>query len=52
MLKYLMSIAPNSSVKTSIKIEQNALNQRVAKLIDGEVIEKYLWANLTTLLAI
>jgi len=47
-----MSIAPNSSIKTSIKTEQNALNQRVAKLIDGEVVEKYLWADLTTLLAI
>jgi YD repeat-containing protein len=30
----------------------NANNQRVAKLIDGEITEKYLWANLTTLLAI
>jgi len=47
-----MSIAPNSSVKTSIKTEQNALNQRVAKFIDGEIVEKYLWADLTTLLAI
>jgi hypothetical protein len=28
-----MSIAPNSSVKTSIKAEQNALNQRVDNLI-------------------
>ena len=36
-----MSIAPNSSVKTSIKTEQNTLNQRVAKLIDGKVVEKY-----------
>jgi RHS repeat-associated protein len=27
-------------------------DQRVAKLINGEVVEKYLWANLTTLLAI
>jgi hypothetical protein len=27
-------------------------DQRVAKLIDGEITEKYLWANLTTLLAI
>ena len=30
----------------------NANNQRVAKLIDGQIVEKYLWANLTTLLAI
>jgi RHS repeat-associated protein len=27
-------------------------DQRVAKLIDGEITEKYLWENLTTLLAI
>jgi YD repeat-containing protein len=30
---------------------QNANNQRVAKLVDGTITEKYLWANLTTLLA-
>lgn len=30
----------------------NANNQRVAKLVDGTITEKYLWANLTTLLAI
>jgi len=29
----------------------NANNQRVAKLIDNEVVEKYLWADLTTLLS-
>jgi len=31
---------------------QNANNQRVAKLVDGVMVEKYLWANLTTLLAV
>ncbi len=30
----------------------NALNQRVAKEVNNEIVEKYLWANLTTLLAI
>ncbi len=30
----------------------NANNQRVAKLIDNQVVEKYLWLNLTTLLAV
>jgi len=35
-----------------IEYKHNADNQRVAKLINGEVVEKYLWANLTTLLAI
>jgi len=30
----------------------NANNQRVAKLVNNVVVEKYLWANLTTLLAI
>jgi len=36
----------------TITYQQNALNQRVAKLVDGVVVEKYLWADLTTLLAI
>jgi len=31
---------------------QNVNNQRVAKLVDGVITEKYLWANLTTLLAV
>ena len=31
---------------------QNVNNQRVAKLVDGVMVEKYLWANLTTLLAV
>ena len=30
----------------------NPLNQRVAKLINGKIKEKYLWKDLTTLLAI
>jgi len=30
----------------------NANNQRVAKEVNGIIVEKYLWANLTTLLAI
>ena len=35
----------------TITYTHNANNQRVAKLIDGAVVEKYLWADLTTLLA-
>lgn len=36
----------------TITYQHNANNQRVAKLINGQVVEKYLWADLTTLLAI
>jgi|GEM_PF-818862 len=36
----------------SIEYRHNALGQRVAKLIDGEVVERYLWQDLTTLLAV
>ncbi len=36
----------------TITYKQNALNQRVAKLVNGQVVEKYLWKDLTTLLAI
>ena len=35
-----------------ITYHQSALNQRVAKEVDGEVVEKYLWKDLTTLLAV
>jgi len=35
-----------------IEYRPNALGQRVAKLIDGEVVERYLWQDLTTLLAV
>jgi len=41
-----------STPEHNITYAHNALNQRVAKLVDGVVAEKYLWANLTTLLAI
>jgi len=37
---------------TSIEYEHNANHQRVVKRKDGEVVEKYLWLNLTTLLAV
>ncbi len=30
----------------------NANNKRVAKLVDNQIVEKYLWLNLTTLLAV
>ena len=36
----------------TITYKHNANNQRVAKFIDGTVVEKYLWADLTTLLAV
>ena len=36
----------------TVTYEHNANNQRVAKLIEGNIVEKYLWANLTTLLAV
>ena len=35
----------------TITYKHNANNQRVAKLVNGTVVEKYLWADLTTLLA-
>ena len=37
---------------TTIEYLHNANNQRVAKKVDGVVTEKYLWADLTTLLAV
>ena len=36
----------------TITYRHNALGQRVAKLVDGVVTEKYLWQDLTTLLAV
>ncbi len=39
-----------STLKT-ISYQHNALGNRVAKLVDGSVVEKYLWLNKTTLLA-
>ena len=36
---------------TTIEYLHNANNQRVAKKINGHIVEKYLWLNLTTLLA-
>ena len=36
----------------SIEYLYNAQNQRVAKKVNGTIVEKYLWSNLTTLLAI
>ncbi|UFS62754.1 polymorphic toxin type 33 domain-containing protein [Sulfurimonas sp. HSL-3221] len=37
---------------TVIEYLQNANNQRVAKKINGQIVEKYLWKDLTTLLAV
>ncbi len=58
----ISTISPDSQItiyedaqqqkETQIIYSQNALNQRVAKEVDGVVTEKYLWANLTTLLAV
>ena len=36
----------------TITYKHNVNNQRVTKLINDQVVEKYLWANLTTLLAV
>ena len=46
--RLLKVITPNKTVE----YKHNALGNRVAKLVDGEVTEKYLWQNKTTLLAI
>lgn len=35
----------------TIEYRHNAFGNRVAKLIDGQVVERYLWQDLTTLLA-
>ncbi|QKT02705.1 RHS domain-containing protein [Ectothiorhodospiraceae bacterium 2226] len=35
-----------------IEYRHNAYGNRVAKLVNGEVVERYLWLDLTTLLAI
>ena len=35
----------------TINYHLNANNQRVAKEVNGTIVEKYLWSNLTTLLA-
>jgi len=43
--------AEDTTITQHITYQHNALNQRVAKLVDGEVVEKYLWTDLTTLLA-
>ncbi|WP_321778399.1 RHS repeat-associated core domain-containing protein, partial [Sulfurimonas sp.] len=58
----ISTISPDSQItvyedaqqekETKIIYYQNALNQRVAKEVNNEIVEKYLWANLTTLLAI
>jgi RHS repeat-associated protein len=42
-------VLPNNTKVTYI---YNANNQRSAKLINNQIVEKYLWLNLTTLLAI
>jgi len=36
----------------TVTYKYNALNQKTAKLINNEIVEKYLWLNLTTLLAV
>lgn len=47
----LGALTSASTPTKSITYHLNALNQRVAKEVDGVITEKYLWANLTTLLA-
>jgi RHS repeat-associated protein len=44
----------STTVETTLKTityKHNALGNRVAKLVDGSVVEKYLWLDKTTLLA-
>ena len=58
----ITTISPDSQItvyedaeqqkETQITYHLNALNQRVAKEVDGIITEKYLWADLTTLLAV
>jgi RHS repeat-associated protein len=36
----------------TVEYQHNALGNRVAKKVDGNIVEKYLWQNKTTLLAI
>jgi YD repeat-containing protein len=55
----IATISPDSQItvyedaeqqkETQINYHLNALNQRVAKKVDGQITEKYLWADLTTL---
>jgi RHS repeat-associated protein len=47
----LGALTSASTPTKSITYHLNALNQRVAKEVNNEIVEKYLWANLTTLLA-
>jgi len=53
-LSYFLSLGENRYFFPTKTIEylHNADNQRVAKKVDGQIVEKYLWANLTTLLAV
>jgi len=37
---------------TTINYYQNVLNQRVAKEVNGTIVQKYLWRDLATLLAV
>ncbi len=58
----ISTISPDSQItvyedaeqqkETHILYHLNPLNQRVAKEVNGVITEKYLWLNLTTLLAI
>ncbi|MFK5976345.1 MAG: RHS repeat-associated core domain-containing protein, partial [Sulfurovum sp.] len=41
-----------TSPTKTISYQQNASNQRVAKKVDGIIVEKYLWEDISTLLAI
>ena len=50
-LKEVSIYNPAQDTTKIITYRHNANNQRVAKLINGDVVEKYLWLNLTTLLA-
>ena len=51
-MSYNPRLTTSTGLVTLITYQHNALNQRVAKLVNGQVVEKYLWKDLTTLLAI
>ena len=48
----ILSNTQNTTLNKTITYKHNASNQRIAKLVNGVITQKYLWKNLTQLLAI
>jgi len=48
----LSNITTSIGSVTVITYKHNALNQRTGKIVDNQWVEKYLWKDLTTLLAV